>query len=216
MMRHASHRSLGTYVLFALLAVQGVIISGFVGAAIVLVNRSANVAQDKGAQAVTLAGLTTQNRDEVTRLGGTPIGPDPGKILRGDPGPAGQDGATGATGSSGSAGPPGRDGRDATPAQVAAAVAAYMKAHPTKSGPVGPAGQDGRDGVDGQSPACLAEPDQCRGATGETGKAGADGADGHPPAAWHWTDPVTKTSFDCRRDASSPDSAPAYACTVVP
>jgi len=212
-----SHISWRTRLLLALLVLQGMVTTGIVVALLVLLNSSGNLAADRGAKAVTLATLTTQNRNEVTRLGGTPIGPDPGKILRGDPGPAGQDGATGPSGPSGR---PGRDGRDATPAQVAAAVAAYMKAHPIRNGApgtAGPAGQSGANGADGQSPACMAEPDQCRGPAGPAGPqgpAGAAGADGAPPGSWLWTDPVTKVSFECHRDGG-PDTAPAYACTVV-
>jgi hypothetical protein len=161
-----------------------------------------------------LADALTQNRAKLVAVGEQPVGRPPEQIV-GKQGPPGQDGIPGPEGPPGR---DGRDGRDATPAQVAAAVAAYMKAHPVAPGPTGPAGRDGRDGTDGQSPACLTEPDQCRGPTGETGKAGADGApgaDGHPPAAWRWTDLATGTLYACSRDPDSPDSAPAYSCTVL-
>lgn len=39
-------------------------------------------------------------------------------------------------------------------------------------------GRDGEDGRDGVTPACMAEPDRCRGPVGAAGTAGADGKDG--------------------------------------
>jgi hypothetical protein len=160
------------------------------------------------------------NYSKLVAVGQQPVGPPPQQIV-GKQGPPGQVGATGAAGASGPQGPPGRDGRDgrnATPAEVAAAVAAYLHVHPVRNGTDGRDGRDGQPGADGITPACVVEVEECRGRTGPAGPAGADGAagaDGNPPAAWTWTDPVTKASFECRRDTSSPDSAPAYSCTVV-
>lgn len=67
----------------------------------------------------------------------------------------------------------GQDGENATTTQVAAAVAAYCgaPADPCR----GPAGGKGADGKDGQSPPCLAEPAQCRGADGAPGAEGPPG-----------------------------------------
>lgn len=199
-----------TWILFGIVGALQVVTAAAVLALLWSLYGSGQLAADRGAKAVTLAEVATENRDEVTRLGGTPIGPEPGEVLQGDPGQNGRDGQDG-VGSPGPSGAPGRDGRDATPAQIAAAVAAYLKAHPPKAGADGRSGRDGRDG---QSPACLAEVDECRGATGAQGPAGADGAPGQPPSAWLWTDPATGTSFECRR-VESPDNAPAYACAAV-
>lgn len=164
--------------------------------------------QDSNRKITALYESAAANRAKLVAVGEQPVGPPPDQIL-------GKAGPPGATGPQGPAGRDGRDGRDATPAQVAAAVASYIAAHPPKPGPAGPAGRAGRDGTDGQSPACLAEPDECRGPAGPAGADGAAGPAGQPPSAWMWTDPQTKTTFECRRDASSPDSAPAYVCSAV-
>jgi hypothetical protein len=51
------------------------------------------------------------------------------------------------------------------------------------------------------------------GPPGPAGPAGPPGADGKPPAGWTWTDVVGRT-YECRRDPSSPDSAPTYTCAA--
>lgn len=87
--------------------------------------------------------------------------------------------------------------------QVSAAAAAVLTADPEAfRGPAGEPGEPGQAGADGQSPACLAEPAQCR---------GADGTAGAPPVS------ITQRYADgsssvCTRDEGSPPDAPTYTC----
>jgi len=103
-------------------------------------------------------------RDQVVRLGGTPVVE-----------PA-QPGATGATGATGPVGPAGRDG--VTPPCMAEPD--HCRGPAGATGAAGADGKDGTNGQNGQSPPCLAEPAQCRGADGRDGQNGRDGADGAP------------------------------------
>lgn len=101
-------------------------------------------------------------------------------------GPAGAQGAAGQNGINGVPGPPGSPGL------------------PGPSGGPGPSGSPGAAGVAGQ--------DGATGAAGPAGPQGQPGAPGSPPAGWSWQDP-SGTTFQCRRDVGSPDSAPTYTCT---
>lgn len=93
-------------------------------------------------------------------------------------------------------GVPGPAGRNATAAQVAAAVAAWMRAHPAAAGQGAAAGDAGPAGP--------------RGPAGVPGPRGVPGPAG-APQAWRWTDPLTRVTYECRRDLA----AAAYACHVV-
>lgn len=154
---------------------------------------SQQVAADRGQQAFTLAGVATQNRDEVSRLGGTPIGPDPATILRGDPGRDGATGATGAPGRDGAVGPVGPSGR----------------AGP--SGPAGPTGPPGPAGAAGDTVPGPAGPQGPEGQRGQPGTDGRDGTDGAIPAVLHVTYP-DGTRWFCQLDQDTPVSEPAYHC----
>ena len=141
-------------------------------------------------------------RDQVVRLGGTPV------VEPAQPGTAGATGATGPVGQSG------RDGRDG--------VTPPCMAEPDRCrGPVGAAGAAGADGKDGangadgqsgQSPPCLAEPGQCRGTDGRNGADGANGEDGQPPAGWTTSYPDGTSETCARADPFDPGS-PRYECT---
>jgi hypothetical protein len=81
-------------------------------------------------------------------------------------------------------GRPGRDGRSITGAAPAGCDVLLSWSDATTSrvgpmcGPAGPSGtpgRDGQDGVDGQTPPCLSEPTQCRGADGDKGDQGEPG-----------------------------------------
>ncbi|MBK1785144.1 hypothetical protein [Prauserella cavernicola] len=91
-----------------------------------------------------------------------------------------------------------RDAPPVTDDQVFAQVAALcgQPSEPCR----GRTGNTGADGVDGQSPPCLSEPNQCR------------GADGKPVASWTFVDSLGRTQ-QCTRDTGSPDTAPTYTCT---
>lgn len=70
-----------------------------------------------------------------------------------------------------------------------------------------------RDGRDGESPPCLSEPTQCRGADGDKGERGDDGKPGPPPGSWSWPDPVVpNVTHSCTRSGGS-DAEPTYSCT---
>lgn len=69
-------------------------------------------------------------------------------------------------------------------------------------GPTGPAGADGQPGVTGPP-----------GPAGSPGPAGKDGTDGKPPASYTIVSPIDGLTYDCQRDAGSPDSAPTYTCS---
>lgn len=92
----------------------------------------------------------------------------------------------------------GTDGQNATATQVADAVAAYcgQADEPCR----GKAGTNGTNGKDGQTPPCMAEATQCR------------GADGQPPAGWttSYSDGTTET---CSRATPFDPAAPHYTCT---
>jgi len=72
-------------------------------------------------------------------------------------------------------------------------------------GPTGAPGTDGQDGTDGAT-----GPEGPQGPKGDKGDPGQDGADGQPPASY--TIPVAGITYECDRDAGSPDSAPTYTC----
>jgi hypothetical protein len=96
------------------------------------------------------------------------------------------------------------------------------------TGPKGDQGDPGPPGADGESPPCLSEPAQCRGADGAPGKDGADGtpgtpgqpgadgapgapgAAGKPPASFTFT--FAGVDYTCTRDDTSPDDAATYSC----
>lgn len=50
---------------------------------------------------------------------------------------------------------------------------------------------------------------------GPPGPAGPQGPAGSPPASWTWTDTLGRT-YECKRDANSPDTGPTYTCTTAP
>jgi len=111
---------------------------------------------------------------------------------------AGGDGADGDDGRDGAdaVSVPGRDGRNGTDGENGA---------DGTDGEDGTDGDDGMDGVDGQSPPCLTEPMQCRGADGR------DGRDGAPaPASGTYLLPDGRTVV-CTRAAGT-DLDPIYRC----
>lgn len=130
---------------------------------------------------------------QVRQLGATPVVQPPGPVagLAGAQGPAGQNGVNGI----GIPGPPGSPGLP---------------------GPTGPSGGPGATGVAGGAGAAGANgspgPTGAQGAAGPAGPQGQSGPAGSPPAGWSWQDPSGRT-FQCTRDAGSPDSAPTYTCT---
>ncbi|GAA4849823.1 hypothetical protein GCM10023403_10790 [Pseudonocardia benzenivorans] len=99
---------------------------------------------------------------------------------------------------------------------------------PGPAGATGPKGDPGPPGADGESPPCLSEAAQCRGADGAPGKDGADGAAGtpgqpgadgapgvpgaagKPPASFTFT--FAGVDYTCTRDGASPDDAATYSC----
>ena len=151
-------------------------------------------------EAEALSVALTQQREQATNAGQTPVAP-PAEDIRRDPtivegppgqsgpgGPPGPEGDRGPSGLPGPTGPPGVDGADGDggpPGTVGTDGAAG------EPGPAGPAGQDGADG--------------------DRGPAGEDGADGEPPASFTFPDALGRT-VTCRRDGDSPDSAPTYTC----
>lgn len=92
-----------------------------------------------------------------------------------------------------------------TAAQIQAAVDNYLNRNPPAPGPKGDKGDDGKAGKDGDSPPCLSEPAQCR---------GADSAiPGPPPNSWTWPDPVVPAvTHTCTRSGGT-DAAADYSCT---
>lgn len=95
----------------------------------------------------------------------------------------------------------GTDGANATADQIAAAVAGYcgQPSEPCRGTP-GTPGTDGQNGKDGQTPTCVSEPSECR------------GADGQPPAGWTTSYPDGSTGTCTRADPFDP-AAPRYTCT---
>ncbi|MEA5366110.1 hypothetical protein VA596_41740 [Amycolatopsis sp., V23-08] len=89
----------------------------------------------------------------------------------------------------------GQDGANATATQVASAVAAYcgQPDEPCR-------GKAGTNGTNGQTPTCVSEPSECR------------GADGQPPAGWTTTYPDGSTG-SCTRAPDFDPAAPRYTCT---
>lgn len=79
----------------------------------------------------------------------------------------------------------GADGKPGAPGQPGVPGASQPGApgQPGTSGTPGAIGQAGINGVDGVSPACLAEPDLCRGVNGIDGINGVNGASGLPGKA---------------------------------
>lgn len=104
----------------------------------------------------------------------TSVGPFVSEVAgpAGTRGPAGQPGAPGAPGDA-VPGPPGGPGTPGTPGTPGAPG-------PSVTGPQGPAGGQGDPGA---APACLSEPEQCRGPAGEPGAPGQQGDPGPPGAA---------------------------------
>lgn len=144
-------------------------------------------------QQQTAAGVAQQLATQLRRLGVTPVVQPPAPVagVAGQPGPAGQNGVNGI----GVPGPPGSPGL------------------PGPTGPTGPTGVPGASGPAGQDGSTGAPgPAGQAGAPGPAGPQGQPGAPGSPPAGWSWQDP-SGTTFQCTRDARSPDSAPTYTCT---
>lgn len=180
-----------TRILIGIVVIQGTVTAITVVALLLFLNGSGQLAADRGAKAITLAGVATENRDEVSRLGGTPIGPEPAEVLRGDPG---RDGA------------PGRDGRDG-------ADGAPGPTGPTgPGGPAGPSGKPGPSGPAGPAGEPVPGPAGPQGEQGPAGERGEQGPQGVPAAWIRWTDPASRITYECRRDPTSPDSAPGYVC----
>lgn len=123
---------------------------------------------------------------QVRSLGATPVVQPPAPV-------AGPVGAQGAAGVNGIPGPPGTPGLPGPTGPTGG------------PGPTGAAGVAGSVGANGQ--------DGPPGPAGPAGPQGQPGAPGAPPAGWSWQDPSTGTTFQCTRDAGSPDSAPTYTCT---
>lgn len=92
------------------------------------------------------------------------------------------------------------------------------RGEPGLQGPPGRDGEPGRDGLNGSpGPAGPAGPPgpAGTGVPGRDGQDGAPGADGQAPSRWEWTD-IFGVRYVCERDATSPDSAPAYECAIAP
>jgi hypothetical protein len=156
-------------------------------------------------QADALSVALTQQRDQATESGLTPVAPAPEEIRRdptivqgkpGDQGPPGPPGPSGRDGHPGPSGPPGTPGPNGKPGQEGAAIV----------GPSGPAGAPGSPGPAGAPGAPGKD-----GANGKDGQDGKNGEDGEPPASWTWVD-LLGVTYTCTRNDGSPDSAPTYTC----
>jgi hypothetical protein len=157
--------------------------------------------QQLATQQAVAATAAQQLATQVERLGATPVVQPPAPVA-GAPGAAGAQGAAGLNGASGIPGPPGSPGLPGPTGPTGAVGPSGV------SGPAGVTGAQGSNGQDGAAgPAGVAGP------AGAAGPQGDPGAAGQPPAGWSWQDPDSGTTFQCARDAGSPDAAPTYTCT---
>lgn len=117
----------------------------------------------------------------------------------------GRDGVDGLDGIAGQPGTPGAPGQDAAPAPT-----------PAPEATPGRDGEAGTDGEPGESPPCLSEPTQCRGADGRDGidgtdgQDGRDGRDGAAAASQTYALPDGRV-FTCARTGGT-DLDPLYRC----
>lgn len=179
------------------LVLESVLLVGFLVALVELVFARSSGEEQSQAKAATLATVAQDYRDQVSEAGGTPVGPDPGAILRGEPGPAG------------AAGQPGRDGASGAPGPSGAAGPSGAPGPSGRLGPSGPAGVPGPTGQPGPSGAPGP-----RGEPGPSGGPGPSGPAGPPPAEWEWPIPGGGR-MRCILDGLSSPAAPSYACAPV-
>ena len=213
----------------SLLGVVGLLVAFFDSRDTAESQQSAIEALEVRADASTAA--AQQLADQVRSLGGVPAvqlpAPERGDtgvgIASVDPGPCSitvrlTDGrASTADGLCGRPGERGEHGRSVVSAAANGCdvVLAWSDATTQRVGPFcGPPGTPGVNGADGQTPPCMAEPSQCRGADGPEGKPGDPGADGAPPRGWVTTR-ADGSEEACTRDTGSPDSDPTYSCETT-
>lgn len=171
-------------------------------------------------QNVGLSKALTAQCQQTKKLGHTCVAApaasvraNPGQpTVSAQPGPSGPAGRNGVNGSNGVNGVNGSPGLSITSARLHGCDLLLTRQDglvfdagnvcgPAGSvGPSGPAGQNGQNGANGQD-----------GQPGPAGSTGPAGQDGQPPASYAVEDP-DGTTYECTRDAGSPDDAPTYTC----